>query len=251
MKNLLLLLLIALVVSSCATKKQVIYFQDSEILSQLESQQTFEPVIENNDILHVSLSSLNTEGLAPFKRTTGLEGNNNIGNLGLQGYLVNSEGNMSFPVLGDIYVRGKTREEVKAILKIKLSEYITDVIVDVRIVNFKVTVLGQVTSPGVYTIADERVTLPQALGLAGDLTLDGSRDNIMVIREVEGKQHVARIDLTKTEFFRTPYYFLKQNDIVYVEPTLRGVKKSGFVPDIPSLLSLFTVVLSTVIILTR
>ena len=148
-------------------------------------------------------------------------------------------------------VAGKTRGQVKAQLKAELSEYIKDVVVDVRIMNFKITVIGEVNIPGVYTIADERVTLPQALGLAGDLSQDGKRENIMVIREVDGKQQVARVDLTKTDFFSSPYYFLKQNDVVYVEPSLKGVKKSGFIPDIPAMLSLFTIVLSSIILLTR
>jgi len=125
------------------------------------------------------------------------------------------------------------------------------VVVDVRILNFKITVLGEVNNPGVFEIQDERVTLPQAIGLAGDLNKDGKRENITVIREENGVQKVSRIDLTKTDLFSSPFYYLKQNDVVYVEPSLKGVKKAGFIPDVPALLSLFTVVLSTVIILTR
>ena len=194
---------------------------------------------------------MNEEVLAPFMRKIGLEGNVSNSNAGLQGYLVNVNGSIRFPVIGDIAVSGKTRGEVEALLKAKLSEFITDVVVDVRIMNFKVTVIGAVNAPGVYSVPDERVTLPQAIGLAGDLSEDGKRDNVLVIREVDGKQQVSRIDLTKTDFFSSPYYFLKQNDVVYVEPSLKGVKKSGFIPDIPALLSLFTVVLTSVILLTR
>ena len=102
-----------------------------------------------------------------------------------------------------------------------------------------------------YSISDEQVTLPQAIGLAGDLSEDGRRENVMVIRQKDGKQEVTRIDLTKTDFFSSPFYFLKQNDVVYVEPSLKGVKKSGFIPDVPALLSLFTVVLTSVILITR
>ncbi len=251
MKYLLRLLPILLLLSSCATKKEIIYFQDADLLSSEMAGQTFEPIIETNDILYIAISSMNEEVLAPFKRQTGLEGNVNNQNPGLQGYLVNSEGDIRFPVIGALNVAGKTRGQIEEQLKAELSQFITDVVVDVRIMNFKVTVIGEVNNPGVYNIPDERVTLTQALGLAGDLSEDGRRENVMVIREMDGKQQVTRIDLTKTDFFTSPFYFLKQNDVVYVEPSLKGVKKSGFIPNIPALLSLFTVVLSSVILLTR
>lgn len=251
MRNYLILLSIIFLLTSCSSKKEIVYFQDAETLGAKLNRQTFEPIIESNDILYISISSMNKEVLTPFVRSTGLEGNVSNSNTGLQGYLVNVEGNIRFPVIGDVAVAGKKRGQVETDLKSKLSEYITDVVVDVRIMNFKITVIGEVNKPGVYTIADERVTLLQALGLAGDLSVDGRRENVLVIREVDGNQQVSRIDLTNTDFFSSPYYFLKQNDVVYVEPSSKGVKKSGFIPDIPALLSLLTVVLSTVILLTR
>jgi len=251
MKHTLRLLPILLLLSSCATKKEIIYFQDADSLNSNANGQTFEPIIENNDILYISISSMNEEVLVPFKRKTGLEGNVTNQNTGLQGYLVNANGDIRFPVIGALNVAGKTRGQVEDQLRSELAQFITDVVVDVRIMNFKVTVIGEVNNPGVYNIPDERVTLPQVLGLAGDLSEDGRRENIMVIRELDGKQQVTRIDLTKTEFFPSPFYFLKQNDVVYVEPSLKGVKKSGFIPNIPALLSLFTVVLSSIILLTR
>ncbi len=250
MKKILLLLVIFLSLFSCATKKQILYFQDAEKLDQATIDQKFEPIIEPNDILYISISSIDSEVIKPFERTIGIEsvGNNNPE---LQGYLVNTEGDIRFPVLGNFKVGGKTRREVEIDLKAKLSEYIKDVVVDVRIMNFKITVLGEVKNPGVFTVKDERVTLPEAIGLAGDFTQDGNRNEIVIIREEDGKRKVARMDFTHTDLFNSPFYFLKQNDIVYVEPSLKGVKKSGFLPDVPALLSLVTVVLSTVIILTR
>ena len=237
---------------SCATKKEILYFQDIEQLNLQDIKQSFEPIIEANDILHISISSLNEEVVKPFLRNSEVSSNNTTpSNPGLQGYLVNSDGNIRFNVIGDISVGGKTRAEVVTVLKEKLSEYIKDFVVDVRIMNFNITILGEVKTPGVYNIKDERVTLPEALALAGDFTLDGKRKDVLVIREEDGKRKVERIDFTKTEFFASPFYFLKQNDVVYVEPSLKGVKKSGFIPDIPALLSLVTVILSTVILLTR
>jgi polysaccharide export outer membrane protein len=251
MKKYFLLLVLISSLFSCATKKQILYFQDVDSLDQAAINQTFEPIIEPNDILHISLSSIDKEVILPFQRITGLENNLGNDNAGLQGYLVDGNGMIRFPVVGDVEVGGKTRGDVERAIKTRLSEYVKDVVVDVRIMNFKVTVLGQVNNPGVFSVKDERITLPEAIGLAGDLTLDGKRNEVVVVREENGKRKVGRIDLTQTDFFNSPFYFLKQNDVVYVEPSLKGVKKSGFLPDIPAMLSLVTVILSTVIILTR
>lgn len=252
MRKVLLLLLASLAITSCATKKEIVYFQDADSLNSTAMNAVFEPVIEANDILYISVSSLDEEVILPFKRnalTNPIQTNNT--NAGLQGYLVNSNGEIQFPVLGSISVSGKTRGAVQEDLRAKIQEYVTDVVVDVRIMNFKITVLGEVNNPGVLRVEDERVTLPEAIGLAGDFTEDGKREAVVVIREQDGKRVVTRVDFTKTELFSSPFYFLKQNDVVYVEPSLKGVKKSGFIPDIPALLSLVTVVLSAVILLTR
>jgi len=251
MRNNLILLLVIFLFTACATKKEIVYFQDANTINEKLIQQKFEPIIESNDILHIAISSMNEAVLAPFIRNKGAEGTANNTHPSLQGYLVDAEGNIHFPLIGDFLVVGKSRGQVEKDLKEKLFEYITDVVVDVRIMNFKMTVLGEVNNPGVYSIPDERVTLPQALGLAGDLSEDGKRENVLVIREVNGKQEVARIDLTKMDFFSSPYYFLKQNDVIYVEPSLKGIKKSGFIPSVPALLSLFTIVLTSVILLTN
>ena len=251
MKKQLLLLMPMLILLSCATKKQVLYFQDIDTLDKTQINTRFNPIIEANDILHITVSSFNEEVVRPFRRNTGLQNNIGNNNLGLQGYLVNSEGKIPFPVLGDITVAGKTRTEVEQILKQKLAVYITDAVVDVRIINYSITVLGEVTNPGVFTIRNERVTLPEAIGMAGDFTEEGNRKNITVIREENGKRIVSRIDFTKADFFTSDFYYLKQNDVIYVAPTNKGVKKTGFIPDVPALLSLFTVVLSSIILLTR
>ena len=252
MKKIIILFVLTLSLFSCATKKQILYFQDIDDLNLREIEQSFEPIIEVNDILHISISSLNAEVVKPFLRNSeSFSGTNTNANPGLQGYLVNSDGNIRFNVIGDILVVGKTRAEVVAVLKEKLSEYIKDFVVDVRIMNFNISVIGEVNTPGVYNIKDERVTLLEAIALAGDFTQDGNRNEVLIIREEDGKRMVKRIDFTNSEVFTSSFYFLKQNDVVYVEPSLKGVKKSGFIPDIPALLSLVTIVLSTVILLTR
>ncbi|EDM43002.1 polysaccharide export protein, BexD/CtrA/VexA family [unidentified eubacterium SCB49] len=235
--------------TSCATRKQIVYFQDSEDLNQTIRSLNFEPIIESNDVLHISVSALDEAAVVPFQRDTGNQQSGQ--NILLQGYLVNAEGQIQFPTLGAIDVKGKTRREVEIYLKDQLSEFIKDVVIDVRIMNFKVTVLGEVMVPGVHRIVDERVTLLEAIALAGDLTEDARRDDVTIIREESGVQTVAKVDILTTDFINSPYYFLKQNDVVYIEPSLKGVKKSGLIPDVPAMLSFVTIVLSTVILLTR
>lgn len=251
MNKIAILLLICFSFFSCATKKQIIYFQDAESLNLKEIETSFEPIIEPNDILYITVSSIDSDVTKPFTRNIATEGSTSGNNIQLQGYLVDSNGDIRFPVLGTLAVMGKTRGTVEMELKAKLSEYIKDVVVDVRIINFKVTVIGEVKTPGVFRIQDERVTLPEAIALSGDFTLDGNRKEVTVIREENGVRKVSRIDYTSSQIFSSPYYFLKQNDIVYVEPSLKGVRKSGFIPDVPALLSFVTIVLSTVILLTR
>ena len=246
--KLLFLFLVVINLSSCASKKDILYFQDSEARNLEKIDQTFEPLIEENDILYITVSSINEEVLRPFLKTQQIQQTNSK-NPGLDGYLVKADGTISFPVLGDVKVDGMTRAEIESLLKSKISEYVNDVVVDVRIMNFEITVIGEVKAPGVFTINDERVTLPEALALAGDLTSDGKRSSITVVREEDGIRKVNKIDYTSSEFFNSDFYFLKQNDLVYVEPSTKGVKKSGFIPDIPALLSLFTVILSSVILL--
>jgi polysaccharide export outer membrane protein len=251
MKKAFLFIIITSILTSCATRKQIVYFQDIDALNLQQINQTFEPIIEPNDILHISISSISEEVIKPFLKTPSPTANVGNTNPGLQGYLVSKDGLIRFPVIGDVQVAGDTREQVIEKLKSKLTEYVKDVVVDVRIMNFDVTILGEVNNPGKFNVKDERVTLPEAIALAGDFSEDGRRDQVTVIREIDGVRQVARIDFTKADFFSSPFYFLKQNDVVYIEPTLKGVRKSGFIPDVPALLSLVTIVLSTVILLTR
>lgn len=249
MKQIILLIIGSCCLFSCATKKEILYFQDAENLNQQQTAQYFEPKIEPNDILYISVSALEEKVIKPFQKVTGLQ--TETRDEQLQGYLVSPNGSIQYPGLGPVAVVGKTRVEVISLLTDKLSVFVKDVVVDVRIINFKITVLGEVATPGVYTIKDERVTIPQAIGLAGDFTADGKRETVTIIRAENGVQKVTKVDFTKTDFFSSPYYFLKQNDIIYVEPSLRGVKKSGFIPDVPAVLSVATIILTAVILITR
>lgn len=239
--------------SSCSTRKEIVYFQDIEKIESFDSIEQFQPRIEINDVLSITVSSLNEEVVEPFQMNTGGQSGNrgsSGGSNSLYGYLVDTDGNIQFPVLGEIEVVNRTRGELEEYLTRELREYVTDAVVRVRIMNFKITVMGE-TSSQVIEVPDERISVPQAIAKAGDITYSGKRNNILVIRNHNGKLSYGRVDLTNAEIFKNPYYFLKQNDIVYVEPTYRKVKSAGFITSWQGFVSIITTAFSLVVLFTR
>lgn len=257
--------------TSCSTKEEIVYFQDIESMDGYKHLEQFEPKIEINDVLRIRVFSLDQEVASPFNLymnsssgagsiggssggvgTMGGGGSGGGGNNPvLDGYLVDAEGNIQFPVLGKIAVKQMTRGELEDELTERIRNYVKDAVVQVRIVNFKVTVMGEVSNEGVIQIPDERVSIPELLSMAGGITYNGKRENILVMREENGKRSHARVDITEADVFKNPYYFLKQNDIVYVEPTYRQVKSAGFITSYTGLLSLASTVVSLILIFTR
>jgi len=254
MKKILLLLSVCTLVG-CATKKNVVRFQDTNNLPQINIDSIYyHPEIQVNDILKIDLTALEPESLIPFqfeKNITGSTGARQIELLKLEGYLVGKEGVINYPGLGEIIVEGKTTLEVQSILKEKLSEFVKDVSVKVRLVNFKFTIMGEVKAPGTYTISEETVTLPQALGMAGDLTIQGERKNVLILRNDQGVLTSKRIDLTSTDWMNSSYYFLKQNDMVYVEPNNPRVKSAGFIGNVGSVISVVSILMTTAVLIFR
>ena len=237
---------------SCTDTKKVTYFngvQDGNISSMSQIPET---VIQKNDILSITIGDLNPEGTRIFNPIATEGGNaanagpNSIGNS--QGYLVNSDGNIQFPILGNIKAEGLTKTQLKdkiskSILDKKL---LIDPIVTIRFLNFRVTVLGEVNHPTVVTVPNEKISLLEAIGLAGDLTLYGKRQNVMIIREENNKKTIKHIDLNSTELFTSQYYYLQSNDIVYVEPNKAKVatanRSAQWLPIFLSGLSLAAIV---------
>ncbi|MUP47502.1 sugar transporter [Gramella sp. BOM4] len=251
MKKFFFLLLTISFYTSCATKEEIVYFYEGK--EELEGQRNlleYEPKIEKNDVLriNVSSSSINEEIVAPFQMNTGRQqGGGGTGggqNLSLMGYLVNPEGKINFPVLGEIEVEGLTMTEIQRKLESKIEEYVKDPIIDVRIVNFTVTVLGEVGSPGRVSVTDGRLSMPELIASVGDITYNGKRENITVIRDENGVKKIGKIDMTETDLFSSEFYYLKQNDIVYVEPTYRAVKSAGFFTSYQGIISLGTTIIS-------
>ncbi|GHA30408.1 polysaccharide biosynthesis protein [Salinimicrobium marinum] len=254
MKNIFLIIIVIISLSSCATKDEIVYFQNLEKLDDMEAIEHFEPRIEVNDVLDIQVSSFNEDLAAPFQfqvnRQSGGGGGSAGQNRGPMGYIVEVDGTIKFPVLGNLNVEGQTRRELETFLTEELKEYVTDVVVRVRIINFRITVLGE-TGTSVVQVPNERITMPELIAMAGDISYNGKRENILVIRDHDGKKSYGRVDLTDVDIFENPYYFLKQNDIVYVEPTYRTVKSAGFINSWQGLVSIFTTALSLVILFTR
>lgn len=224
-------LLTLLLVSSCLSSKEIVYFQD-EPIGQLQDMAT-NPVVtyKPNDILNINVSALDPKTVAPFNLPV-IPSNNSAlsmqGSLKLQTYLIDNQGHIEFPVIGTIKLGGLTRQEATQFLKNKISEYVNEPIINIRLINFTITVLGEVNSPGTFTIEDERVSLSEALGLAGDLTIYGRRNNVFLIREQDGKKRFAKFDLTKISVVNSSNYYLEQNDVIYVEPNSAKVRAASY-----------------------
>ena len=265
MKKFIFLLLIILSISSCATREEIVYFQNLEKLDEMAPIQPFEPRIEVNDVLQITVSSFNPESAAPFNLNYSSQslssGSSSLGGSSggsrssrggnaLTGYMVETDGTIKFPVLGKISVINKTRRELEEDLGQRLQEYVTDAVVRVRIQNFKVTVMGE-TGSSVIQVPDEQVSILEVIAMAGDITYEGKRENVLIIRNHNGELSYGRVDLTDVDVFQSPFFYLKQNDIVYVEPTYRQVKSAGFIQDYSGFLSIITSVLSLFFIFTR
>ena len=208
--------------TACTSTKNIIYLQDVVPLKQQEIEQKYEVIIHGDDLLAIMVNSRDPELALPFNMpmVSYQLGSNTGGQQRVLGYLVDTNGNIDFPILGEIHVEGLTRMQLTELIKNKLIEgdLIKDPIVTVQFLNFKISVMGEVGRPGSFTISGDRITLLEALSMAGDLTIYGRRDRVGVIRENNGKRTILFHDLRSADIFNSPCYYLQQNDIVYVEP---------------------------------
>jgi polysaccharide export outer membrane protein len=243
-------LILVIFLCSCASKKDVILFQD--LNEELTKDVVYtDRKIQVNDIIDVKISTLDPQASIPY--------NTDLGNvvaidiLMLQGYLVSMEGTISLPIIGEIQATNRTIQELQNDIQNILVKdgHLVNPKVVVRILNGKVTILGEVQSPGTYNYTEQFITLPQALGYAGDVTIGADRKQIWLIREEQGKRKYYKIDLTKTDWFDDPSYIIKQNDIIYVTPNNVRVKSAGFVGNVSSALSIVSILITTYVFLTR
>jgi polysaccharide export outer membrane protein len=219
LKKLLYLILVIFLFGSCAKKTDYIYFQqlinDS---TKLIVQKPFVPVLKPDDVISITITSVDPDVVKPFNNggVSAVDKNSLIQQAPT--YLINEQGEIDFPVLGLVKIVGLTRAEVTALIKERVKSYVNNPIVNVKIMNHKVTILGDVKSPGVFLMPNEQLTLPEALAMAGDLQITAVRKNVLVIRDDKGKKSEIRVDLTNRSFFNSSVYYLQNNDLIYVEP---------------------------------
>src|SRR5690606_35768803 len=182
-----------------------------------------EPVIQTDDILSITIQTIDPQATEAVNQVSvvpavGASSANSMGNQVIRGFLVDKDGNVAIPMLGTIKLEGLTTYEARKLIAEKASQFFNDPTVQVRFANFKITVIGEVARPATYTVPNEKVTLMDAIGLAGDLTIYGKRENVMLIREMNGEKEFVRFDLNSYDTFKSPYFYLQQNDVIYVEP---------------------------------
>ena len=232
LSRLLLLVLTCSLLISCRSSKKIteqsVYFKNISDSMLQKTAREYEPVLQKGDILSIVVITPNENSSRLFNRPNasessiaadGSSGGNTLGG----GYLVDEKGNISIPYLGYVKAGGLTRMQLTDTLTNQLRRYIDSASVTVRLTNYRITILGEVSKPGTFNIPNERVTILDAIGLAGDLTIYGKRNNIRIIRQTDEGKQTGTIDLNKGDIFGSPYYYLRQNDIVYVEMNDRKI----------------------------
>jgi len=219
--------------TACTSPKEILYLQDVDPIKEQQIEQKYEVIIHSDDMLSIMVNCKDEELALPFNMpvVTYQVGGTASGGASQRvlGYLVSTKGDIDFPILGTLHVEGMTRQQLTDLIKEKLiaGNYIKDPVVTVQFMNFKVSVMGEVQRPGSFNITGDRITLLEALSMAGDLTIYGRRDRVAVIREKDGKRTILYHDLRSSEIFNSPCYYLQQNDIVYVEPNKARAGQSG------------------------
>ncbi|GAA4316645.1 polysaccharide biosynthesis/export family protein [Mucilaginibacter gynuensis] len=236
-----LLFVIIAVLSACTAQKDTSYFQGLKRNSELSYKiNNYSPLtIQSGDILALNIKSLNSEGSAVFNTAAAAGAGDAKGAAGAAGgYLVSEKGEIELPLVHSLKVSGLTLVQAQATIQKAITPYLKEPLVTVSLVNFKISVMGDVSHPDVFSVSSDRITIPQAITLAGDLTSTAKRNNVLLIREIEGERKFVNIDLTSAQLFDSPYYYLKNNDVLYVE-----AGKSKFKTDSP-ILKIIPIILS-------
>ena len=252
----LLINLVFILLNSCTSKKKLDYLQNIESVALEASMKNAKSTIQPNDQLVIMVTAKDMDVVKPFNQNFSsgqilqysLPSNNAPAQSQTSAsgptYMVDSQGNIEFPVIGKINTENKTTEELRDILKKEISKYVVNPQVSVRNTNYKITVLGEVNRPGTYNIPDARTTLLEVLGFAGDLTIYGNRTDVLVVRNIDGVMSKERIDLTKADFINSPYFYLKQNDVIIVSPNETKQKTSRLDPNTGIYISVASIVVT-------
>ncbi|RZK44512.1 MAG: sugar transporter [Hymenobacter sp.] len=247
--------LLVLLASSCATNRKLTYFSNLGEASdyKAEIKNDIEPKIQIDDLLGITVSSLSAESNTLFNNgtmtapatTIASSAGSPVSMRNGEGYLVDKSGDVNFPVLGKIRLTGLTKEEAAEKLTNEIKKSVKNPTVNVRFLNFKITVIGEVNRPATFTVPTAKITVLEALGLAGDMTAFGRRENVLLIREKDGVRSAIRVDFTNKDLLSSPYFYLQQNDVVYVEPvkakTLQGSASNFYLPIISTAVSIISI----------
>lgn len=249
------LALFVLAQSSCISYKHVPYFQDlpqnADTIANINNYKAI--VIQKNDILNITVTSLNPEASAAFNPPT-TSGSTQAGgsgsNAAATGYMVDQNGQVQLPYIGDLKVEGLTTSEAKTLIRKKLVDYLQEPVVRLYINNFKIGVFGGVNSPGIFPVSSERITITDALILAGDLKISAKRNNVLLVREIDGKRKFIRFDLNAKSTFSSPYYYLRTNDLLYIQPGTAIEQRDNIFSNVGIVTSMISII-SVILIFTR
>ena len=251
-----ILSLLFILLNSCTSKKKLDYLQNIESVALEASIKNAKSTIQPNDQLVIMVTAKDMDVVKPFNQNFSsgqiLQYSLPSGNALSQNqtstsgptYMVDSQGNIEFPVIGKINTENKSTEELRDILKKEISKYVLNPQVSVKNTNYKITVLGEVNRPGTYNIPEAQTTVLEVLGLAGDLTIYGNREDILVLRNIDGTMTKERINLTKADFINSPYFYLKQNDVIIVSPNETKQKTSRLDPNAGIYISVASIVVT-------
>ncbi len=252
--KILFVVLLTVSLFSCKTAEKTLYFQGELTQQNIQLHEKFIPLIRINDLLEIKLTASNEEAVKmltpeiPNARSTVTYSS---GGVAKGGFLVNSLGEIELPFIGKFIVANRGREEVENEIEKKLSEYIQDPIVQIQIINFKVTVLGDVKTPGTYNVPNEKITIIELIGIAGDLNISGKRKEVKIMREENGVLKEYNVDLTQKNIFNQNTYFLQQNDIIYVKPNRAKLSNANVSQIFLPIISTISIMLSAISILSK
>ena len=252
-KTIFSVLLLIVLLQSCVSKKEILYMQDLDAYSPMELSYS-ENTLQIDDILNITVGALIPEAALPYNKISSTRTmSNSLDIIKLEGYLVSQDKTINFPVLGIVSVAGKTTIALEKDLKesLKAGGYLIDPIVTVRLLNAKVTILGEVNRPGTFTFTENNMSFLQALGLAGDLTINGNREDVILIRNVDGIQTASHLNLTSANWLSGPYQNIKPNDVIVVNPNGAKVKSAGYIGNASVVLGIASTILSSILLLTR
>ncbi len=235
---------IPLLFSSCASRKQIQYFQDIDTVGSLNATNPIEPKIQVGDLLYINITATNAEAALPFNLYETPPIGQTITAAKPMPYLVDAEGRINFPVLGKLQITGLNTKELTQKLELELTEYIKNPVINIRFANFRVSVLGEVNRPGTFPVSNEHMSVIEAISLAGDLTIYGKRESVLLIRTENGKKQYINLNLTKKDLLESPYFYVKQNDIIYVNPNKTRVNAAAVGPNTGVIISSVSILIT-------